>query len=92
MEESCNTSQRQEVDQKEGPHVIALTTDAFEKILDDLGDESHAMHGWRVDMSVHVDIWEMVLKAHRYAQCQETNILLKQKIIDGLWLYKGAEV
>ena len=45
MEESCNTSQRQEVDQKEGPHVIALTTDAFEKILDDLGDESHAMHG-----------------------------------------------
>ena len=58
----------------------------------DLADESHDTHGQGVDMSVHVDDWEMVLRALKHAQCQQTNILLKQKTVDSLWLNKGAEV
>lgn len=42
----------------------------------DLGDDSHDTHGERVDMRVHVDDLEMMLKALTHIQCQETNMLL----------------
>ena len=57
-----------------------------------VADESHDTYGEGVNMSVHVDEWEMVLGVFRHMECVETNQLLKPKRVGSLWANKGAEV
>ena len=58
----------------------------------DVADESHDTYGRRVDMGVHVDEWEMVLRVLKHMECVETNQLLKAKTVESLWAKEGAEV
>ena len=58
----------------------------------DVADESHDTYGQGVDMHVHANDWEMVLRALKHMECVETNQLLKAKTVEILWAHKGAEV
>ena len=58
----------------------------------DVADEAHDTHGQGVDMHVHMDDWEMVLKTLKHMECVETNQKLKAKTVESLWADKGAQV
>ena len=58
----------------------------------DVADEEHDTYGAGVNMGVHMDDWEMVLKTLKHMECVETNQLLKAKTVESLWAKKGVEV
>lgn len=54
-----------------------------------LADESHDTHGDGVEMSVPPKDMEMLLTTLDHCQCEETNRILKPKIVENLWLKEG---